>query len=77
MFFPIEIGTYLYILRLWWYDNNYIIRILVSGMLVASKWPIFFLSQQNKIFLVLVLRSLRGCPNLNQLKEKKKNQNSS
>ena len=39
MFFPIEIGTYLYILRLWWYDINYIIRILVSGVLVASKWP--------------------------------------
>ena len=39
MFFLIEIGTYLYILRLWWYDINYIIRILVSGVLVASKWP--------------------------------------
>ena len=41
MFFHIDIGTYLYILRLWWYDINYIIRILVSGGLVTSKWRIW------------------------------------
>ena len=41
MFFPIEIGTYQYILRLCWYGIDYIIRILVSGVLVTSKWRIW------------------------------------
>ena len=37
MLFPIEIGAYLYILRLWLYEIDYMIRILVSGVLVTSK----------------------------------------
>ena len=41
MFFLIEIGTYLDILRLWWYDITYVIHILVSGVLVTSKWRIW------------------------------------